>query len=59
MLDNIELNVNDAKEYVEKGNVQLQKAKEDHQSAKKKMCCLIMIGLIIIAVIVIPLATKL
>lgn len=35
MLDNIELNVNDAKNYVEKGEKQLQKAKVSHQAARK------------------------
>ena len=35
MLDNIELNLNDAKNYVEKGEKQLQKAKASHQAARK------------------------
>lgn len=35
MLDNIELNINDAKNYVEKGEKQLQKAKSSHQAARK------------------------
>lgn len=30
MIDNIELNMNAAKNYVAKGEKQLQKAKEDH-----------------------------
>ena len=41
MLDNIELNVNDAKNYVEKGEKQLQKAKENHQAARKVLYILI------------------
>ena len=35
MLDNIELNVNDAKNYVGKAEVNLKKAKEYHLAAKK------------------------
>ena len=35
MLDNIELNVNDAKNYVGKAEVNLKKAKEYHMAAKK------------------------
>ena len=35
MIDNIELNVQSAKNYVEKGEKQLEKAKESHKSARK------------------------
>jgi len=61
MLDNIELNVGEAKNYVVKANVQLAKAKKSHQTAKKYKCCiLVTLMIIIVAVILIPiLVTKL
>lgn len=54
MLDNIELSLNSASGYVKKSEKKLVEAKEDHQAAKKKMCCLIMCGLAVVAVIVCP-----
>ena len=35
MIDHIELSINDAKDYVEKGEKSLVKGKEHHKSAKK------------------------
>ena len=35
MIDNIELNVNNAKNYIEKGEKQLHQAKKSHQSSRK------------------------
>ncbi|CAD8076353.1 unnamed protein product [Paramecium primaurelia] len=54
LIDNIEQNMVKAKDYVKKGEAQLIKAKKDHQAARKKMCCIIMIGLVLILVIVGP-----
>jgi len=61
MLDNIEINVGEAKNYVAKANVQLAKAKKSHQTYKKYKCCiLITLMIIIAAVVLIPiLVTKL
>jgi len=57
MLDNIELNVQEAHNYVKKANVQLAKAKKSHMTAKKWKCC-ILLSLIIVVVIIV-LATTL
>lgn len=54
MLDNIELNVMQAEDYVRKANVQLKAAKKSHQRSKKFKCCAIIILLILIAVIALP-----
>ncbi|CAD8183957.1 unnamed protein product [Paramecium octaurelia] len=54
LIDNIEQNMVKARDYVKKGEAQLIKAKKDHQAARKKMCCIIMIGLVLILVIVGP-----
>ena len=60
MLENIELNVNKAQNYVQKGEKKLTKAKEDHKSARKKMCFILVIALVVLAVIIGPtLGTKL
>jgi len=55
MLDNIELNVGEAKNYVQKANVQLAKAKKSHIQYKKYKCCILITLLIIIgAIILVP-----
>ncbi|CAD8105446.1 unnamed protein product [Paramecium sonneborni] len=54
LIDNIEQNMIKAKDYVKKGEAQQAKAKKAHQAARKKMCCIIMIGLVLILVIVGP-----
>ncbi|EGR27272.1 snare domain protein [Ichthyophthirius multifiliis] len=51
MIDDIELNVNSTKKNVDKANQHLKKAKEHHLSAKKKYCCLMIIGMVIIVII--------
>jgi len=50
-LDNIELNLNKAKNYVEKGVKQLDKAKVNHKKSRKRMCCVIIILLVIFVVL--------
>ena len=35
MIDNIEININAANNYVEKANIQLNKAKKSHMAARK------------------------
>lgn len=54
LIDNIELNVNQTKDYVEKAVEHLQKAKEHHKCAKKYMCFLIIAGLIVLIAILVP-----
>jgi syntaxin 1B/2/3 len=59
MLDNIELNIQEAHDYTKKANVQLAKAKKSHQIAKKYKCCiLITLVIIVVLVVAVPLATR-
>lgn len=58
-LDNIETNLKNAKNYLEKAERKLIIAKEQHQKNRKKMCCILIIGLLIIVIIVIPISLKL
>ncbi|CAD8051192.1 unnamed protein product [Paramecium sonneborni] len=53
-IDNIEISLGSAKTYVGKAEKSLGDAKDDHQAARKKMCCIILIGVIILAVIIGP-----
>jgi len=52
MLDNIELNVQDAKDYVVKANKQLASAKKSHIKYKKWKCCLLITLMIVLAIII-------
>jgi len=56
-IDNIEMTLNKAKNYMEKGVKQLDKAKKSHIAARKKMC-IIIICLLVIAVVFIVLGTN-
>lgn len=47
-----------AKDYIEKTEKVLITAKQQHQKSRKKMCCILIIGLILIAVIVTPITLK-
>jgi syntaxin 1B/2/3 len=59
MLDNIELNIQETKDYMKKAVVKLDKAKKSHQIYKKYRCCLLIILLVIIGVVVIvPIVTR-
>jgi len=59
MLDNIELNVEGANNYVKKANTELAKAKRSHIIYKKYRCCLlILVLLIIVVIVVVPIATR-
>lgn len=51
MLDQIETSVQSASNYVEKGNEQLSKAIQHQSCARKKQCCLVFFGLVILFVI--------
>ena len=59
-IDSIEANVAGAKDYVEKAEKKLEKAKEHHQCSRKCMCIGIIVGLValIIIIVVIVVATK-
>ncbi|CAD8180527.1 unnamed protein product [Paramecium octaurelia] len=54
LIDNIEQNMLKARDYVKKGEAEQIKAKKNHQAARRRMCCIIMIGLVLILVIVGP-----
>lgn len=54
MLDNIELNVDTAKNYVTKAEKELRTAKKDHQAARKRLCLIVICGLVILVVILVP-----
>ena len=41
MLDNIESNLEDANDYMEKAETQLKHAQELHQENRSKMCCIL------------------
>mmetsp|Transcript_71945 Transcript_71945/g.83600 ORF Transcript_71945/g.83600 Transcript_71945/m.83600 type:complete len:289 (-) Transcript_71945:204-1070(-) len=51
MIDNIEINMKTANNYVEKANVQLNKAKKSHIAARKKMCFILLCLAIILFII--------
>lgn len=54
IIDDIYLNVTEAKDNVTKGNKYMHKAKDHHKSAKKKKCCILLILLIVGVAIVVP-----
>jgi len=51
MLNSIEGNLNSAKDYVAKAQVNLTEAKDLHGAARKKMCCLICFVIFVIVVV--------
>lgn len=53
-VDSVLNNMEKARDYVDKGNKQLVKAKEYHQKARKKQCCIIMIAVVILCIILMP-----
>ena len=53
-VDNIQMHVTNAKNYVVKANDKLAKAKEDHKKVRNRMCCVIVIVLVILLVLVGP-----
>ena len=50
MLNSIEGNVDQAKDYLEKAKENLTEAKDLHGQSRKKMCCLICIILVVVGV---------
>ena len=54
MIDNIEVNIQKAKDYVLKGEKNIDKSKKNLESARKKRCIVILIILGILIVILIP-----
>jgi t-SNARE complex subunit (syntaxin) len=54
MIDNIELNIQKAKDYVIKGEKHIVKAKKNMESARKKKCIILLIVIGILVVILLP-----
>lgn len=54
MIDNIELNIQKAKDYVMKGEKNIGKAKKNMESARKKKCIILIIIIGILVVILLP-----
>ena len=54
MIDNIEVNIQKAKDYVIKGEKNVDKSKKNLQSARKKKCIIILIIVWVLIVILIP-----
>ncbi|CAD8159120.1 unnamed protein product [Paramecium octaurelia] len=52
--NNIEISLTSAKSYINRAKDELSNAEGDHQSAKKKVCCIILIGVVILAAIIGP-----
>ena len=54
MIDNIDVNIQKAKNYVEKGEKNLNKAKENMKKARKKKCIILIIVIVILLIVLIP-----
>lgn len=54
MIDNIEVNIQKAKDYVMKGEKHIVKAKKNMESTRKKKCCILLIIIGVLVVILLP-----
>jgi syntaxin 1B/2/3 len=54
IVDNIEQNIRNAKDFVIQAEVDIVKSKKNMQSARKKKCCILIIVIVIILVILGP-----
>lgn len=59
LIDNIVENVSKSKDYVDQAEIQLEKGKENLESARKKKCIIAIIVCVILLIILIPLLVKL
>ena len=57
MIDNIDVNIQKAKNYVQKGEKNLNKAKENMKKARKKKCIILIIAIVILLIVVISIIT--
>ena len=57
MIDNIDVNIQKAKNYVDKGQKNLIKAKENMKKARKKKCIILIIAIVILLIVVISIIT--
>lgn len=58
LIDNIEANVMQTKDYVEKAEKNLKKAKEHHKCARKWMWWIILAAVVILVIILVPVIVK-
>jgi len=56
-LDSIEANIDNAGNYVEKGNAELVRAHEYQKKVRKRRCCILIAGIILLVIIIVPLST--
>ena len=54
MIDNIEVNIQKAKDYVIKGETNVVKSKKNLESARKKKCIVLLIIIAVLIVILLP-----
>ena len=54
MIDNIDVNIQKAKNYVDKGQKNLIKAKENMKKARKKKCIILIIVIVILLIVLVP-----
>ena len=58
MIDNIEQNIKQAKNYVQKAEINLEKSKKNYQKARKKKCIILIIVIVVLLIIIIPILVK-
>ena len=58
MIDNIDVNIQKAKNYVDKGQKNLIKAKENMKKARKKKCIILIIVIVILLIVLVPIIIK-
>jgi t-SNARE complex subunit (syntaxin) len=58
MIDSVFDNILEAKDYVEKAEQNLAKEKKNVKKSKKKMCCIILIGIIVLGLVLTPIIIK-
>ena len=54
MIDNIDVNIQKAKNYVDKGQKNLIKAKENMKKARKKKCIILIIVIVVLLIVLVP-----
>jgi len=58
MIDNIEQNIKQAKNYVQKAEINLEESKKNYQKARKKKCIILIIVIVVLLIIIIPILVK-
>ncbi|EGR32897.1 snare domain protein [Ichthyophthirius multifiliis] len=58
MIDDIEINLKNTQNYVKKANKNLEVMKKEHNKGRKKLCCIIFLGLGLLGLILTPFIMK-